>query len=1439
MTPDQLRGIVTATDGRLDVQLDALTGISAFFTGFFPAGRLVLTSVTTTAATADGVTVTGTGASGPFTGMAVSATFAAAGGTVTALVRATGDQNWTFVDAFGVLRHSIFDSLRFQGPALVLDSTTAVMSFTGTLIITTPMAPLDLLLPGVTHTVTGEITTVTGDPELGFPTSTVPDILLYGPQGASLDLGLFTLTDLRYEILGDPTFDYDVVDYAVQSSIVVTGSVPVRVAGVPHSALLYTEIFGWGDSVLFVADFTDLGPLSLADVAAFTGQSSLPIPFDFDVSSPVVLTDVRMLVAPKTMTLSYISVKLETAEEWQIVEDVLDLQAIDLTFRIDSPLSGARLSGVLSGLFGIGASGVLEMSANFGDRSVGGALRSGDGPLSIREVYTDFTGQDPAPVPDLAVARFDFGLAFPPAPQPFTYHGFLELVGDWKLTDQLSLTDVMFSLSHDPDTRFAAMATFVIQGVGVAIGASYDPAPDKQWEFSGASGPGQQIAIGELFQTLAGNFGAIALPTPISQLVIENLGIEVSTGTKRLYLTGEALFPIDTASADLTIAIDTAQRSFTASLVVSVPTAHGPFTPRFDLLFAQQETATLFTAAYSHATGDPVPALKDLIAALLPSAAAYVPDGLVVDLNDTFMAVDGPAKVFGADLAITLDLSHLPVFGDHLDLGVMGFDPLRLVALSAALSATEVTAINGQLPTAITKLPDGDRAAGFLVSGKLKLGVLEQPMALPVSPAQTAPPITSKQTQTADNTLWYKVQRSFGPIQLDRVGVAYLHEPGQPARLSVRVDASVSAGGLTLSCDGLSASVSLADPAALPVFDLAGLGVSYTGGPVTLSGAFLRNTVTYQGKPIPSYSGKAVIETETFTLGALGSYLQLPEGPSLFVYAFLNYPIGGPAFFFVEGIAAGFGYNRRFIAPAVDQIASFPLVAEAVGTTVPGTLATELSQLADALPPSPGDVFLAAGLRFTSFKMIDSFLLVTAGFGHRFELNVLGLSTLVLPVPDAGLGDVTPVAEIQLAMKASFMPDDGYFSLLAQLTSNSYLLSRACRLTGGFAFVTWFAGDHDGDFVLTVGGYHPHFTKPGHYPAVPRLGFDWKVSDKLALKGSAYFALTPGALMAGAALSATYEDGSLRAWFDAGMDFLIAWQPYHYEAALHISVGASYTFSFFGSHTINVHVGTDVRFWGPDFGGTAYIDLDVISFTITFGSSGGASAEPVPWNRFRTAQLPAADKAVTVVLRGGAPQAAAGTYLGTVNPAELELLTDSCVPATSGRSGTTALTGTGALAFAIAPVGAKPGTFTSVQTINITQGTTPVNASFRFEPVAKSLPAALWGEELTPTLSKEALCEDMLTGYVVRPTPPVRPATTSSLPVSSLQSATALFVEHHAFEWVPLPTFTKAADQTLNLTAGAQTRDAIAGKLRPDLLIDLNGLAPADFLLAPEVGANG
>ena len=71
-------------------------------------------------------------------------------------------------------------------------------------------------------------------------------------------------------------------------------------------------------------------------------------------------------------------------------------------------------------------------------------------------------------------------------------------------------------------------------------------------------------------------------------------------------------------------------------------------------------------------------------------------------------------------------------------------------------------------------------------------------------------------------------------------------------------------------------------------------------------------------------------------------------------------------------------------------------------------------------------------------------------------------------------------------------PEQGLLGIDGILTENSFLLTPDCRLSGGFAFYTWFKGTHAGDFVVTVGGYHPKFNVPAHYPKPARIqfGFD-------------------------------------------------------------------------------------------------------------------------------------------------------------------------------------------------------------------------------------------------------------------------------------------------------------------------------------------------------------
>ena len=122
-----------------------------------------------------------------------------------------------------------------------------------------------------------------------------------------------------------------------------------------------------------------------------------------------------------------------------------------------------------------------------------------------------------------------------------------------------------------------------------------------------------------------------------------------------------------------------------------------------------------------------------------------------------------------------------------------------------------------------------------------------------------------------------------------------------------------------------------------PHFTFRGIGVDFKEGPLEIGGEFLKNTFTHDGEEVVSYDGMLRVQFEQLNLAAIGSYSQYHGHNSVFAYLVLDYPLGGPAFFFVTGLAAGFGYNRDFHPPSIDGVVNFPLVAEAVvvGSTQP------------------------------------------------------------------------------------------------------------------------------------------------------------------------------------------------------------------------------------------------------------------------------------------------------------------------------------------------------------------------------------------------------------------------------------------------------------------------------------------------------------------------
>ena len=293
--------------------------------------------------------------------------------------------------------------------------------------------------------------------------------------------------------------------------------------------------------------------------------------------------------------------------------------------------------------------------------------------------------------------------------------------------------------------------------------------------------------------------------------------------------------------------------------------------------------------------------------------------------------------------------------------------------------------------------------------------------------------------------------------------------------------------------------------------DLAGLAVNADLGGITLAGGLRK----FGDGDNVEYVGMLMARFGVYGLSVYGGYgtgvVNGERFAAFFAFGAINGPIGGPPAFFVTGIGGGFGINRDLIFPSelatfgefpVHQGARSRAAARApirwrswrgCATTSRWRAASSGSPPASASPASRSS---------------------TAWRWSRSRSATASRSRCSASRAWRCRGRSSRWSRSSWDSSRASRPRDGVLWIQAQLTDNSWLLHESVRLTGGFAFVTWFAGPNRGQFVLTIGGFHPQFHRDG-YPHVPRLGFHWQVSDAIAVKGENYFALTSEAVMAG------------------------------------------------------------------------------------------------------------------------------------------------------------------------------------------------------------------------------------------------------------------------------------------------------------------------------------
>ncbi len=1422
----------------------------------------------------DGATVTGIGGSQPLKNFQITASFSIRDDGAALQLEATrlGSQPWSLMESFPALTGTTFSDLQWLGDQKFYlnshhesDVQPRGLFFLGGVALAGNMSMITWLFGDEDRLpLAGSIVIDQG----------IPKADLRGSTNAPIPFAFFTDIVFACSLQCRPVVTIkDNTQHVYAFGVMeLSAHIPFISQGRQRFLTVKTLWSKRSSLLIFQVDLNDTIGAAFDELKSLVNGASLEslIPSEFNIENVLTLTDVVFRIDPRHKQLLAVCLGVKSARRWPIVPGHLDIEEIGLYATFLEPFGRNTLLTIM-GNVKLGNTANMLVHAAAPDFQFIGELEE-DSSVDLKQIGEYFLGSM-SEVPAIRVTELQFSLA----PKRRSYSGTIEVAlgnSGWEIplaSGSLEFKDIYLEVSREAnnDTQGRIGGTLAIGGVDLYVLAEH-VGSDQGWNFSGRTDVEEEINVGAFIDDLSQKFN-ITVPDLVSDIVVKDIEVSFHTKSRDFTFFIQGSFPVDNTSQtslDIFVAIKILRGDNSFIRQVEGHLTLGGH--RFNLNFVAELGGQTAIATYDAENADRAK-ISDLIDELLPDGIT-VPEveislqGSVLVLQSIQLPTGTKNRtkriLFGVNLGMRISLSNLPMVGEALPRVVI--EDLRMMLASTLFDKTAIEEINTGLEGNV-QLPAQAIGRGSNVSASIHFGDKTEQFAINLSGGGDArrganlPAAASDDRQVldssaegADKAKWFKVDKSLGPVQFQRIGMKYEHE-----KLWFLLDVSLSALGLTLSLDGLAVGSRL--DRFEPSFDLRGIGIGYDNGPIEISGAFLRRHVPAKDD-LPAYdeySGAALITTETLALSAIGSYAEVNDQTSLFIYAVLDYPLGGPSFFFVTGLAAGFGINRGLSIPPIGELETFPLVTDAVNGAsmpAPNQLTQKLNQLGKYIPVSIGEYFFAIGIKFNSFKLIDSFVLLTVSFGRQLEVNVVGISTLVVPTPEAGQS-ITPLAVVQMALKATFIPEEGFLGVQAQLTSASYILSESCRLTGGYAFYTWMSGKYAGDFVVTLGGYHPKFIAPAHFPQVPRAGFRWKVDNHLTIKGNAYYALTSHALMCGGNLECTYNKGDLKAWFRAGADFLIAWKPYHYDAHMYINIGGSYDFGF---GAVSVEVGADLHIWGPEFAGTAVIDLSVTTIEASFGNSSPRLPPPIDWDTFKSSFLPTDEEVCGVSIQQGLVRTVEEeTTTGQknqrwiVNPKAFELITNSAVPSKIAFQGQGAAEedmiemSDAKTDFGIDPMAVAPTNVNSIQRIRILRNKEEVHGEFAFKPVLKNLPAGLWGrgQDRGPKVNGQAMIKDALTGFEIRPKASPRAGTTAQVDRSALRYETTNAPV--SVEDVELPFFaTQLSDEQRRVRIDDSSNNVAVKNRRQSLFntlgfeavvpdsVDIN-----NFLVAPQIEA--
>jgi hypothetical protein len=394
---------------------------------------------------------------------------------------------------------------------------------------------------------------------------------------------------------------------------------------------------------------------------------------------------------------------------------------------------------------------------------------------------------------------------------------------------------------------------------------------------------------------------------------------------------------------------------------------------------------------------------------------------------------------------------------------------------------------------------------------------------------------------------------SIGGLEISRLHVAVRPADSQLG-LEVSVGAAAKIGPVSATVDriGTLATVAFQNGNLGPLdLDLAfkppsGVGLAVDARGVVTGGGFL-----FHDEAQGLYAGAMQLSVrDQLTLKAFGLIAtRMPDGSrgySLIVFItaedFRPIPLG--LGFTLLGIGGMVGVHRTFDEKALREGLKNGTLATLLFPRDPvGNASTLIRNLATAFPARRDSylVGIVAKIGWFTPTLIVMDLALIYEFGSRERLLALGRISAALPSPDNDL--------IRLNMEALGVLDFDAGTAAVDAVLVDSRLAHKFPITGSAALRASF-GD-GASFVLSVGGFNPHFAPPAGVPELRRVAIALSSGDNPRLICEAYFAITSNTVQFGAEASLYAGAGGFSVEGNVGFDVLVELAPLHFLAEFH------------------------------------------------------------------------------------------------------------------------------------------------------------------------------------------------------------------------------------------------------------------------------------------------